>query len=128
MNITDTRRANLAKWVADNGIPKQEKSLFSQLRGDGSFGEKVARRLEEKYKMGAGYLDTPDGVEYVRPVEPPRESPASRAPFYAWLNEEEMHLVTLFRTTSERGQRDILDEAEATERLIQSPVLISNKS
>lgn len=54
------RRKKLVQWVALNGTPQAEKSLFSQLKGSGSFGEKVARRLEEKYKMGHRYLDTED--------------------------------------------------------------------
>jgi hypothetical protein len=54
------RRKKLIQWVALNGTPQAEKSLFSQLKASGSFGEKVARRLEEKYKMGYRYLDTED--------------------------------------------------------------------
>jgi SOS-response transcriptional repressor LexA len=57
MDIVETRRANLRRWVADNGTPTKEKSLFSQLKSNGSFGERVARRLEEQYKMGKGWLD-----------------------------------------------------------------------
>ena len=60
MDIVETRRENLRRWVAKNGTPAKEKSLFSQLKGLGSFGEKVARRLEAKYGMGAGYLDAVD--------------------------------------------------------------------
>lgn len=59
MDITETRRQNLRIWTAEHGTPLKEKSLFSQLKANLSFGEKVARRLEEKYAMGAGYLDTP---------------------------------------------------------------------
>lgn len=54
------RRKKLIQWVAINGTPQDEKSLFSQLKGVGSFGEKVARRLEADYKMGHRYLDTED--------------------------------------------------------------------
>jgi len=58
MDIIETRRENLRRWVAEHGTPAKEKSLFSQLKSNGSFGEKVARRLEEQYRMGTGYLDT----------------------------------------------------------------------
>jgi hypothetical protein len=62
MNITEKRRENLRRWIAANGTPEKERSLFSQLKADASFGERVARRLEEEYRMGAGYLDQdPDG-------------------------------------------------------------------
>ncbi|MDQ2822756.1 MAG: S24 family peptidase [Pseudomonadota bacterium] len=57
MDIVETRRANLRRWVAKHGTPVKEKSLFSQLKANGSFGERVARRLETQYKMGAGWLD-----------------------------------------------------------------------
>lgn len=57
MDIIETRRENLRRWVAENGTPAKERSLFSQLKADGSFGERVARRLEEQYRMGAGFLD-----------------------------------------------------------------------
>lgn len=57
MDITEIRRENLRRWVAEHGTPAKERSLFSQLKADGSFGERVARRLEEQYRMGAGFLD-----------------------------------------------------------------------
>jgi len=61
MDTVETRRENLRRWVAANGTPAKERSFFSQLQKDASFGERVARRLEQQYKMGAGYLDTPIG-------------------------------------------------------------------
>jgi phage repressor protein C with HTH and peptisase S24 domain len=64
MDITETRRENLRRWVAENGTPAKERSLFSQLKANGSFGERVARRLEADYKMGDGYLDrSPDAPQ-----------------------------------------------------------------
>ena len=57
MDIQDTRRSNLARWLETHTIPPKEKSLFSQLKGGSSFGERVARRLEKDYGMGMGYLD-----------------------------------------------------------------------
>ncbi len=58
MDIQETRRANLARWLEDHSVPPKEKSLFSQLKGGASFGERVARRLERDYGMGDGYLDS----------------------------------------------------------------------
>jgi len=57
MDIQETRRANLARWLETHSVPPAEKSLFSQLKGGSSFGERVARRLERDYGMGDGYLD-----------------------------------------------------------------------
>lgn len=58
MDIQEIRRANLMRWLERNSIPQREKSLFSQLKGGASFGERVARRLEVDYGMGVGFLDT----------------------------------------------------------------------
>jgi hypothetical protein len=58
MDIQDIRRANLARWLETHSVPPKEKSLFSQLKGTGSFGERVARRLEKDYGMGVGFLDS----------------------------------------------------------------------
>ena len=57
MDITEIRRENLRRWVAENGTPAKERSLFSQLKANGSFGERVARRLERDYRMSDGFLD-----------------------------------------------------------------------
>jgi hypothetical protein len=59
-DIQDIRRANLARWLETHSVPPNERSLFSQLKGTGSFGERVARRLERDYGMGDGYLDRID--------------------------------------------------------------------
>lgn len=57
--IVKLRRERLLEWLKDHSAPPEEKSYFSQLKGYGSFGEKAARRLEQKYGMGDMYLDTP---------------------------------------------------------------------
>jgi hypothetical protein len=58
MDIQETRRTNLAKWLETHSTPQKEKSLFSQLKsGASSFGERLARRLESTYGMGDGFLD-----------------------------------------------------------------------
>ena len=65
MRRVANRRRNLERWLSEHSpLPvnkrtkKLEKSLFSQLKTNGSFGAKVARRLESDYDMGPGYLDT----------------------------------------------------------------------
>lgn len=57
--IVALRRERLREWLQTHAVPPREKSYFSQLKTTGSFGEKAARRLEEKYGMGHMYLDTP---------------------------------------------------------------------
>lgn len=81
MDIIELRRENLRRWVRENGTPAKERSLFSQLQGGvGSFGEKVARRLEEQYKMGRMYLDT--WVMHGEiPADPLAETFAESSPF-----------------------------------------------
>ena len=68
MDIVEIRRENLRRWLRGNATPANEKSLFSQLKSTGSFGEKVARRLERQYKMGDHYLDTA-GIDALTPQE-----------------------------------------------------------
>lgn len=59
MDIKDIRRSRLKQWFSNRSIPEKEKSYLSQLMGGkASFGEKAARRLEQTYEMGMGYLDT----------------------------------------------------------------------
>lgn len=52
------RRGRLAKFFEGGTLPTAEKSLISAaISGKGSFGDKLARRLELTYGMGEGYLD-----------------------------------------------------------------------
>jgi hypothetical protein len=61
--IAENRRRRLKLWTETHSIPPAEKSYFSQLiNGVGSFGEKAARRLEEKYQMGNGFLDAQEAL------------------------------------------------------------------
>lgn len=69
MDITEIRRENLRRWVAEHGTPAKERSLFSQLKANGSFGERVARRLEADYKMGDGFLDKDPGTPLEKALE-----------------------------------------------------------
>jgi len=60
MKPADIRRQNLKIWFSNRSIPTAEKSYISQLMSaTASFGEKAARRLEQTYGMGDGYLDRP---------------------------------------------------------------------
>ena len=73
MDIVEIRRENLRRWIEKNGTPPKERSLFSQLKADGSFGERVARRLEDQYRMGAGYLDRDPGAPQAEQSEAPKQ-------------------------------------------------------
>jgi hypothetical protein len=76
MDIVEIRRENLRRWVEKNGTPPKERSLFSQLKADGSFGERVARRLEEQYRMGAGFLDRDPAAPQAAQSEAPQQDAA----------------------------------------------------
>jgi hypothetical protein len=113
MDIVERRRANLRRWVAEHGTPPKEKSYFSQLKGTASFGEKVARRLEEQYKMGAGYLDTRSPDE-----DPPGPSLVDlpEGVHYDIVTTQERNLITLFRASTPRGKNNILTVAELADK------------
>lgn len=104
MDIIETRRENLRRWVDLNGAPVKEKSLFSQLKSTGSFGEKVARRLEQQYRMGSGYLDTPSAP--VQKVEPISELAMVAVSLTAACETaDEQRLLTTYRLADEVGRR-----------------------
>ena len=108
MNITDIRRQNLERWVAIHGVPQKERSLFSQLKGEGSFGEKVARRLEQDYRMGNGYLDlvVVDEAHHASlPIqEDLKPEPPVAAPKLQWITEEEYEILSKYRGATLEGQ------------------------
>jgi phage repressor protein C with HTH and peptisase S24 domain len=70
-SITNTRRANLARWIKDHCEGQQAKFVeltginqgeLSSLLKDKSFGEKKARKLEQQAGMPPLYLDMAEGV------------------------------------------------------------------
>lgn len=103
------RRKKLIQWVAINGTPSAEKSLFSQLKGAGSFGEKVARRLESDYKMGYRYLDTEDALPVSN--KPMTGGELSRVLSLTIDTPEEFEHLAVYRLAND-------DERKAIDRLI----------
>lgn len=103
------RRKKLIQWVAINGTPQNEKSLFSQLKGIGSFGEKVARRLEADYKMGYRYLDTEDAPPSSN--KPMSSSDLGRVLSLTIDTPEEFEQLAVYRLAN-------ADERKAIDRLI----------
>jgi hypothetical protein len=95
MEITEIRRENLRRWVAEHGTPQREKSLFSQLKSNGSFGERVARRLEREYGMGEGFLDA---------------QPMERAPTEA---DKETQLLLVYRLAADADKVFLMSVATA---------------
>lgn len=110
MDIQEIRRANLMRWLETHSAPTREKSLFSQLKGTGSFGERVARRLEIDYGMGVGFLDT----------EPDVNSPNKRQ--IPSLSPEAKNLVLMIERADGRGDpsRKILSHMSAILELAES--------
>lgn len=99
------RRKKLTQWTAINGTPQREKSLFSQLKGVGSFGEKVARRLEADYKMGHRYLDTEDAPPISNKARTGGE--LSRALSLTVDTPEELEHLAVYRLASDEERKAI---------------------
>jgi hypothetical protein len=117
--IIKTRRANLRRWVDQHGIPQDEKSYFSQLLNSGSFGERAARRLEQAYRMGEHYLDRPlEGISSASASTPMRRMLPAGGSVLMRVDEEELHLMTLYREADERGKKAIMDQAEVAEKVL----------
>ncbi len=134
MDIIEIRRENLRRWVAEHGTPAKEKSMFSQLKSTGSFGEKVARRLEDQYKMGDRYLDnahaTPSsGVQQAinvmredaeQAVGPEQATQLQR------LNADEARMLEAYRLTPTIGKDSVKRMLESIPKIelpdqVQSP-------
>lgn len=108
MDIVETRRENLRRWVAKNGTPEKEKSLFSQLKATGSFGEKVARRLEKQYRMGDGYLDA-HGAQVSAPEKANTGGVLADSLKLTIETAAELRLLTVYRLANEHGKGAIDD-------------------
>lgn len=103
------RRKKLIQWIAVNGTPALEKSLFGQLKTTGSFGEVVARRIEAKYRMGHRYLDTEDAPPVSN--KPMSSSELSRVLSLTIDTPEEFEHLAVYRLADD-------DERKAIDRLI----------
>jgi hypothetical protein len=76
MDIQELRRQQLREWIKFNhesvvmrfaaAINKPQPQVADMLSGRKSFGEKVARQIEQLAKMPPMYLDTPPGGLAVR--------------------------------------------------------------
>lgn len=56
--LNQHRAQRLASWFLDKELPEKEAPLFKSLmRGETSFTEKVARRIEKDYSLPTNYLD-----------------------------------------------------------------------
>lgn len=97
MDVQETRRLNLADWIAQQGghgtvclrynLTKAQGSYLSQLTNGYSFGERSARNWEKRLRMPAGYLDRARGapeqlaenvVPFVVPLVWPFRTPLER--------------------------------------------------
>ncbi len=55
----EIRRTNLQRWLHAHAIPAPERDNLLRLAAAGAFSVAEARRLEQDYHMGDGYLDAP---------------------------------------------------------------------
>lgn len=126
MDIKHTRKAQLRRWVTENGTPVTEKSFFSQLLNpESSFGERAARRLENDYKMGAMYLDTPNAPVIINKAKTIQNSQADNDA--SWTKAEEKgavinaneitQLIALYASSTANGRAFILSSAAAAEKI-----------
>lgn len=82
MEIQGLRRKKLRKWIGLHcngsvnrfavGVDYKQPQIAETLNGKRSFGEKLARSLEEAAKMPPGYLDKDDDV-VPEPVREPKQ-------------------------------------------------------
>jgi hypothetical protein len=115
MDIKETRRENLRKWLETHKTPPAERSYFSQLLlGTSTMGERAARRIEAEYNMGAGYLDTP--LEKVGADREAKAGPEPERMDLVWVTPREMQILTAFRASSERGKASMEVSAEVSEK------------
>lgn len=118
--ITETRRANLRAWIKVHGVPQAEKSYFGQLVGSASFGERAARRLEQDYKMGVGYLDRP--IDESEPEEGRQLPELPGGTVLVRVDALELYLLNLFRECDDRGQESMIDAGEVSEKRSLTPI------
>lgn len=113
----------MRRWVEKYGVPVKERSLFSQLKGGASFGEKLARRLEADYRMGDRYLDTPDA----KPICEGEPKGAAESLGLAAETAAELRLLSVYRLADAR-ERLAIDNVVDEVRIIISDRLAMDKA
>lgn len=143
MEIQDIRRKRLRQLIADRYEGSQSKLVeatgenqgeISSLLRNKSFGEKKARKLEQKADLPVGWLDALD-----EPGEAEGETRTDRGPALVpvrtaekalvslvWVDQEELGLLTAFRQATELGRSTIIVAAEVAEKC--STALLSHQS
>lgn len=104
MDTQERRRAQLRKWIAGNSVPPKEKSYFSQLlSGTASFGERAARRIEDDYGMGRGYLDSAENAPAATPPESELADVAELVLLYGQLEKQDREkALAMMRTMRDK--------------------------
>lgn len=120
MKIQDTRRVRLAQLIAERyksqadfvALTGESQSEVSGLLKTKSFGEKKARKLEEKCGLPTGWLDeageddvTHGGEGRTRQVI----SGTSNGP--EWMSAEAYQLLTLYYAADQDGRAEIMNTA-----------------
>ncbi len=143
MEIQEIRRKRLRQLIADRFEGSQSKLVeatgenqgeISALLRSKSFGEKKARKLEQKADLPAGWLDALEDVEEVeeetRPDRGPTLVPVRTAEkalvSLVWVDQEELGLLTAFRQATELGRSTIMVAADVAEKC--STALLSHQS
>lgn len=105
-NLIDTRFDKVARHLAI-AIGKPEGQINDMLAGRKSFGEKVARQIENKLELGIGYFD----LEH-QPLNVVNE-PARV--IYGQFNELISSVISIMTTLSPADQSRVLDAAKFIE-------------
>lgn len=143
METQDIRRRRLRQLIEDRYDGSQAKLVeatgenqgeISALLRSKSFGEKKARKLEQKLDLPAGWLDQrdePDSEELeVRaergPVLVPVQTAEKALVSLVWVDQEELALLTAYRQATDLGKSTIVTAAEVAEKSTTS--LLSHQS
>jgi len=140
MEIQDVRRYRLKQLIADRYAGSQAKLVeetgenqgeISALLRTKSFGEKKARKLEQKLGLPLMWLDTMEASESVTRTEfgsaPTAISTAEKAMVsLVWVDQGELVLLTAYRQATELGKSTIMAAAEISEK--SSGSLLSHQS
>lgn len=126
--ITDRYAGSQAKLIEETGENQGEISALLRTK---SFGEKKARKLEQKLNLTAGWFDTLEGPESgVRtdtgPVLTPVATVEKELVSLVWVDQTELVLLTSYRQATELGKSTIIAAAEIAERA--SASLLSHQS
>lgn len=117
LNVTDSY---LSRMLSEEGKSGKKR-----------IGEDMVERINELFGLAPGDLDASLGRSEIETANERLERAAQQvaekmqsAPKYAWVSDEEMELITLYRTTDDQDRKEIMNAARASRRLIKAPRIV----